>query len=188
MTWNILVSAPYMQAALEEYRPVLEDAGAKIIVPQVNERLSEAELLQWIGDIDGVICGDDAFTEQVMRAAPKLKAISKWGTGIDSINQEAASRPGIAVLNTPDAFTQPVADSVLGYMFCFSRQLPWMDRDIRAGLWNKRSGFALRESTLGVIGVGNVGRAVVRRATAFGMRVLANDPVAPPKDSLPRRA
>ena len=184
MTWNILVSAPYMQAVLEEYGPILEEAGAQIIVPPVNERLSESELLQWIGDIDGVICGDDAFTEQVMRAAPRLKAISKWGTGIDSIDQDAAARLGIAVLNTPDAFTQPVADTVLGYMLCFARQLPWMNQDIRAGLWDKRPGFALREATLGVIGVGNVGRAVVRRATAFGMRVLASDPVTPPEGYL----
>ena len=62
------------------------------MVPQVNERLSEEELLGHISDIDGVICGDDAFTEKVMLAAPRLKVISKWGTGIDSIDQDAAKR------------------------------------------------------------------------------------------------
>ena len=177
MTWKVLVSAPYMQPVFDQYRSMLESLGDSVeaVLPPVNERLSEGELLAWIGDIDGAICGDDAFTERVMLAAPKLKVISKWGTGIDSIDREAARRLGIAVCNTPDAFTFPVADSVLGYMLCFARQIPWMDRDIRLGRWEKASGFALREATLGIIGVGNVGRAVAHRAAAFGMKLLGND-------------
>ena len=146
-----------------------------LLVPPVNERFSEDELLECISDIDGVISGDDAFTERVMQAAPKLKVISKWGTGIDSIDQEAARRLGIAVRNTPDAFTDAVADSVLGYVLCFARQIPWMDRDIRSGVWDKRAAVSLHERTLGIIGIGHVGRAVIKRAIAFGMAVLAND-------------
>lgn len=177
MTWNILVSAPYMQPVFDEYRSMLDELEEPVeaIFPPVNERLSEEELLGLVGDIDGVICGDDAFTERVMREAPRLKVISKWGTGIDSIDQEAAGRLGIAVCNTEDAFTHPVADSVLGYMLCFARQLPWMDRDIRSNRWEKKQGFALREATLGIIGLGNVGRAVAQRAAAFGMRILGHD-------------
>ena len=180
MTWKILVSAPYMQPVIREFEPLLRQNGAEVVLPPVRERLSEEELLEWITDVDGVICGDDAFSERVMRAAPRLKVISKWGTGVDSIDKAAAQRLGIAVCNTPDAFSQPVADTVLGYMLCFARQLPWMDRDLRAGRWQKRPGFSLREATLGVIGVGNVGRAVVRRAMAFGTRVLGNDVVPIP--------
>ena len=125
---------------------------------------------------------DDAFTYRVMRAAPKLRVISKWGTGIDSIDQEAAAELGVAVCNTKDAFTEAVADSVLGYMLCFARQIPWMDRDIRSGRWIKLAGFTLGEATLGVIGIGNIGRAVVRRAVGFGMRVLGNDIRSAPDD------
>lgn len=180
MTWRVLVSAPYMQPALDDYRHVFAENDIELIVPPVRERLSEEELLQWIGDIDGVISGDDQFTERVLRAAPQLKVISKWGTGIDSIDQEAAHRLGIAVRNTPNAFSEPVADTVLGYILCFARQLPWMDRDMRAGIWRKRPGVSLRECTLGVIGVGNVGKAVIRRAIAFGMRTLGNDIVEIP--------
>lgn len=177
MSWKILVSAPYMQPVIEEYRALLEAANTsvEIILPPVQERMSEEDLLEWIGDIDGVISGDDAFTERVMRAAPKLKVISKWGTGIDSIDREAARRMGIAVRNTQDAFTHPVADSVLGYMLCFARQLPWLDKDVKSGSWEKKPGFALREAVLGIIGVGNVGKAVIQRATAFGMSVLGHD-------------
>lgn len=175
MTWKILVSAPYMQPVIEEFVPFLRENGAEVVLPPVRERLSEEELLQWVSDIDGVMCGDDAFSELVMRAAPRLKVISKWGTGIDSIDKEAAQRLGIAVCNTPDAFTQPVADTILGYMLCFARGIPWMDRDVRANRWQKIPGFSLGEATLGVIGVGNVGKAVVRRAKAFRMGILGND-------------
>ena len=182
MKWRVLVSAPYMLPVLDHYRAVFEENSIETVTPSVRECLSEEELMGLVPDVDGVICGDDRFTDRVLRAAPRLKVISKWGTGVDSIDRESARRLGIMVSNTLDAFSQPVADTVLGYMLCFARQLPWMDRDVRAGRWEKRSGFALREATLGVIGVGNVGRAVVRRAIAFGMRVLGND-IAPIPDS-----
>ena len=181
MTWKLLVSAPYMQPVIEDYRSIFEENDIETVVPPVRERLTEAELLEWIGDIDGIISGDDQFTERVLRSAPKLKVISKWGTGIDSIDQDAARRFGIAVRNTPNAFTNPVADTVLGYILCFARQLPWMDRDIREGRWEKWTCPALCERTLGVIGAGNVGKAIIRRAVAFGMQVLGNDIVEIPR-------
>ena len=180
MKWRVLVSAPYLLPDLEEFRPFLEAAGVEIIRARVRERLSEEELLPLIGTLDGVICGDDQFSERVLRAAPRLKVISKWGTGIDSINVRAAEELGIQVCNTPGAFTDPVADTVLGYVLCFARRLPRMDRDIRNGLWTKPDAVSLKECTLGVIGVGHIGKAVVRRARAFGMRVLGADPVPVP--------
>ncbi len=90
---------------------------------------------------DGVICGDDRFNAKVLTACtPRLKVISKWGTGIDSIDREAASRLGIQVRNTPNAFTLPVADTVLGYILAFARNIPWMDAMIRQGEWMKIPG------------------------------------------------
>ena len=111
----------------------------------------------------------------MLRAAPQLKVISKWGTGIDSIDQDACKRLGIAVCNTPNAFSEPVADTVMGYILCFARNLLGLDRKMKEGVWQKTTSRALRECVLGVIGVGNVGKAVVRRAVAFGMHVLGND-------------
>ncbi len=175
MTYRVLVSAPYMLTVIEEYRQRLVQADVEIIIAPVKERLSEAELLPLVGDIEGVICGDDEYTERVLKAAPRLRVISKWGTGIDSIDRDAAARLGIRVCNTPGAFTHPVADTVMGYVLIFARKLPWMDSDIRSGIWEKRPLLSLRETTLGVVGVGNVGSAVVHRAVAFGMRVLGND-------------
>ena len=172
----ILLSAPYMLTDPDRFRGILEELGFQVIIPDVEERLEEEQLLQYAGKFQGAICGDDRYTEHVLEAcAPELKVISKWGTGIDSIDQAACDRLGIQIGNTPNAFTLPVADSVLGYMLAFARQQPWLDREMKAGIWNKIPGHSLSECTLGVIGVGNVGKAVLRRADAFGMTLLGND-------------
>jgi len=178
MRWRVLISAPKFLAEVEEFRSRLEAAGIEIVIVPVRERLSESELLEVVETIDGAICGDDQFTEKVMRAAPRLKVISKWGTGIDSIDTRAAAQLGIRVCNTPNAFTDAVADTALGYILNFARGLLSMDRDVRRGLWTKPDLISLGECTLGVIGVGNIGKAVVRRARAFGTRVIGTDPVA----------
>ncbi len=180
MKWRVLITAPYMLASFGEFRARLSAEGLEVLTAEVRERLSEEELLPLVGEVDGVICGDDRFTERVLRAAPRLKVISKWGTGVDSIDTAAAARLGVRVCNTPDAFTDCVADTALGYVLCFARRLTQMDADVRRGLWVKPEAVSLRECTLGVIGVGNIGRAVVRRARAFGMRVLGHDPATPP--------
>lgn len=173
---TVLVSAPYMIAPLGRFRPAMERLGLSLIVADVNERLEEADLLQYAGQFDGTICGDDLYTARVLEAClPRLKVISKWGTGVDSIDSQACERLGIKLYRTPNAFTTPVADSVLGYLLAFARRQPWMDRAMKSGRWEKDPGHALSERILGVIGVGNIGKAVTRRARAFGMRVLGND-------------
>ena len=177
---KVLVSAPYAMPVIDRFRRKLEAAGCEVVVAKVRERLEEADLLALIGDVSGLICGDDRVTERVLAAAPKLKVISKWGTGIDSIDREACARRGVLVCNTPNAFTEPVADTVLAWMLWFARKPAEQDREIKAGRWEKPQLFTLGEKTLGIIGVGNIGRAVARRAKAFGMTLLGCDPVRPP--------
>ena len=184
MTWKVLVSAPYMLPVIDRFREQLKAEDVELIPAAVKERLSEAELMEVIGDVDGIICGDDRITEDVLNAASRLKVISKWGTGIDSIDAEAAAERGIPVYRTRNAFSEPVADTVMGYILTFARRLPWMDRDIRNDLWRKPPLVALNECVLGVVGVGDCGKAVVRRATSFGMRVLGNDIAEMPAEFL----
>ena len=173
---DVLISAPYMLPFMPRFTPILEQLGMRVIIPEVHERLSEEELLAYAGQFDGTICGDDRYTRRVIQACqPRLKVISKWGTGIDSIDQEAAAEFGVAVRNTPNAFTVPVAESVLGYMLSFARRFGAMDSAMKSGEWEKIPGYTLSEKTLGVVGVGNVGKAVLRRARAFGMKLLGND-------------
>lgn len=176
MTYRILLSAPYMIPFVERFKPVFDHYGLEVVVPEVHERMEEEQILEYAGEFDGTICGDDRYTRRVIEAClPRLKVISKWGTGIDSLDQTAAAEHGVMIGNTPNAFTLPVADTVMGYVLAFARKQPWMDRQIRAGEWVKIPGRSLSECTLGVIGIGNIGSAVVRRARAFGMRMLCND-------------
>jgi D-3-phosphoglycerate dehydrogenase len=173
---TILFSAPYMLPLLERFRPIFEHHGLELITPEVHERLEEADLLKYAGQFDGAICGDDRYTSLVLEnCAPRLKVISKWGTGIDSIDAAACARLGIKLCRTVNAFTLPVADTIMGYLLAFARRQPWMDKAVKAGTWEKIPGRALSECSLGIIGLGNIGKALTRRARAFGMTIYGND-------------
>ena len=172
----ILFSAPYMLLSLDRFRPLLEHYGLDLITPEVHERLDEADLLKYAGQFDGTICGDDHYTSRVLElCAPRLQVISKWGTGVDSIDSAACARLGIKLCRTVNAFTLPVVDTVMGYLLAFARRQPWMDKAVKVGTWEKLPGRALHECTLGIIGVGTIGKTLARRARAFGMTVLGND-------------
>jgi D-3-phosphoglycerate dehydrogenase len=181
--YRVLLSAPYLLPVIDTFRPILGSLGVDLLPAPVEERLSEEELMKYAGQVDGVVCGDDQFSGRVLEAfAPRLKVISKWGTGIDSIDQSAAERLGIRVCNTPGAFAHPVADTVMAYILLFARRTPWMDREMKAGRWEKIPGKTLRECTLGVVGVGHCGREILRRAKAFGMHLLGADIIRIPDE------
>src|SRR5215216_43635 len=176
MTLSILFTAPYMITFVDRFKPVFEKYKLELIIPNVHERMEEIDLLFYAGKFDGTICGDDRYTERVIQVCvPRLKIISKWGTGIDSIDADACSRHGVRLCRTPNAFTIPVADSILGYILAFSRHQPWMDKEMKRGKWEKIPGKSLSEGSLGIIGLGNIGKAVTRRARAFGMKVYGTD-------------
>ena len=176
MKYTVLLTAPYMIPFVDRFRPIFDQHNIDLIVPEVHERMEETDLLHYAGQFDGAICGDDRYTLRVIEACvPRLKVISKWGTGVDSISADACSRYGVKLCRTLNAFTLPVADSVLGYILAFARREPWMDKEMKRGKWEKIPGKALSECTLGVIGIGNIGKAVTRRARAFGMKVYGTD-------------
>ena len=176
MKYTVLFTAPYMIPFVDRFKPVFDQYNIDLIIPDVHERMEESDLLEYAGQFDGAICGDDRYSVRIIEAcAPRLKVISKWGTGIDSIDAEACARYGIKLCRTPNAFTLPVADSVMGYILAFARRLPWMDSEMKNRKWEKLPGKSLSECTLGVIGLGNVGKAVIRRVCPFGMKVYGTD-------------
>jgi D-3-phosphoglycerate dehydrogenase len=175
MSLRVLVTAPRALPALDRYRRELAAGGCTVHACAPIERFEEHELLPLVGDVDGIICGDDRISARVLAAAPRLKVIAKWGTGIDSIDRQAAADRGVTVCNTPAAFSDPVADSVLGYVLLFARQLDRMTCDMRNGGWSHRPLRALSECTIGIVGCGHIGTAVAERAAAFHMRMLAYD-------------
>jgi len=173
---TVLVTAPYLRRYSERAQKIFDYYRLTAVYDFANEHLLEPDLIKYNGQYDATVCGDDEFTEAILLSnVPRLKIISKWGTGINSIDTVAAKRLGVIVGNTPNAFTLPVADTVMAYMLAFARQIVWVDREIRAGRWEKLPVHSLSECTLGVVGIGNIGSAVIRRARAFGMRILGTD-------------
>lgn len=164
-----------MVQEIDRFRQWFIDNDIEMDVANVRERLEEEELLKVIEKYDGVICGDDRFTEAVYQKAKKLKVVSKWGTGIDSIHKEIAEKYGVKVCNTPDAFSHPVSDTVVAFMLAFARNVIASDRILKQGGWDKIKGKTLGEQTLGIIGCGNIGTRLARKAEAFGMKILVYD-------------
>ena len=176
---RVLVSCVQMQRELPKFEGEFAARGIELVVPEVRQQLSEAELLRIMPDIDGVIVGDDKFTSAVLEAAPRLQILSKWGIGLDSIDQEAAARLGITVTNTPGVFADDVANVATCYILMLARGLHRVDAAVRAGTWLKVEGESLRGKVLGLVGLGSIGRATAERGRALGMAVVGSDPAEP---------
>lgn len=179
MTAQVLITCPQLQQTIDRYRDRFAREDIHVDLPDLVQQLSERELLEIIHKYDGVIAGDDAFTRAVLSKAQRLRILAKWGVGTDSIDLQAARELGIPVANTPGAFDDEVADATIGYVLLLARQLHRIDRSVRDGGWLKIRGVTLRGKTMGVIGVGGIGRAVAQRARALGMHLVGHD-VAPP--------
>jgi D-3-phosphoglycerate dehydrogenase len=172
MTERILISNIQLQRSLELHRGPLDARGFELLVPPVSQQLTEPELLDLIPGVDGMIAGDDHVTRAVLERGDRLRIVSKWGVGTDAIDLIAAAELGIRVTNTPGMFGDEVADVAIGYLIMLARQLHRIDTAVRAGEWAKPPGTSLSSRTIGVIGLGHIGRAVARRALAMNMRVL----------------
>lgn len=180
--FHVLVSTPLIHDSINEFDDLLEAHGITYDIPEIDQHLDEEDLLPIIDQYDGVIAGDDEFTREVLEEAGKLNVVSKWGVGTDSIDKEAAADLGITVYNTPGAFTDEVADVVFGYAVMLTRQLHHIDRAVREGEWICPRGTSLADKTFGVIGVGDIGSTVARRAAGFDMDVLGHDVEPIPKE------
>jgi D-3-phosphoglycerate dehydrogenase / 2-oxoglutarate reductase len=171
---RVLVTNLIMQRDAHEFADALRAAGIALEMYPVKQFLSEEELLPILGQYDGMIAGDDRLTARVLESGlPRMRVISKWGVGLDSIDLEAARRLGIRVYNSPGAFGEAVAEVALGYILMLGRHLGAIDRQVRKGGWPKLEGEGLMGKVLGLVGYGAIGRGIARRAVPFGMRILA---------------
>lgn len=175
MKQTVLISAPYMHREKQKIEKMLKEHSFTVDWVPVEERLEEEDLLPIIGKYHGILCGDDRITPNVIDAAKNLKVIVKWGTGIDSIDKEYAEKKGIKLFRTPDAFTDPVSDSAVGLMLSYVRGFFENDAVVKSGDWDKPQGYTLSEKTIGIIGFGNIGRAVAKKLIPFGPKVYVND-------------
>ena len=161
---------------------ILADAGHTVH----QQSLKPDELIARIGEYDCIIVRSATkVTRDVIEAGKRLKVIARGGVGVDNIDVRQAEAKGIRVLNTPLASAVSVAELTIGHMLAVSRFLHVSTAEMRAGKWPKKeygAGTELYRKTLGIIGLGNIGKEVARRALGFGMTVLAYDPPFAPMD------
>ncbi|MBY0524584.1 MAG: C-terminal binding protein [Gemmataceae bacterium] len=171
----VIVTDPFTDGALE--KKVLDAVADVRVLPTTNE-----EDLAGHADADVLLITDMKLTERMLARLPRCRGIVRCGVGIDTIDLEAAGRRGIVVCNVPDYGTEEVADHALLLLLAVARRLVPLDRAVRAGTWDATMAFGtprLRGRTLGVIGCGRIGTALVRRAGVLGMRVVIYDPYQP---------
>ena len=161
----------------------LEAAGYEIILNPHKRRLTEAEAAELLTpDITGMIAGVEPLTRKVIEGAAGLKVISRCGTGLDSVDLEAATARGIEVCNTPDAPAKAVAELAVGLIFSLMRMIPLQDRAIRNGEWERPMGRLLSEQILGLVGFGRIGKRVASHLKSLGCEIIFYDPQAQKSD------
>ncbi len=179
MTTRILLSTTSYQDTPGPHHALLESQGFEI----VRERgpLPEKAMLELAGEFDAFLCGDDAVTRAVIdRFHPRLKVISKYGIGLDKIDVAYATEQKLPVLNTPGVNHTTVAEHTFGLLLGITKKIIENAIEVSAGKWvagwKKPVGHEILGSTMGIIGLGRIGKEVATRAKAFGMSVIAYDP------------
>jgi D-3-phosphoglycerate dehydrogenase len=171
---KILLTTTSFQDTPGAHHDLLAQTGWEIIT--ARGPLNEADTLALVGEVDGYICGDDAITRKVLeKARPKLKVLSKYGIGVDKIDVKSATEFGIPVLFTPGVNHTTVAEHNFLLLLALEKNFLFHTDSTRSGGWKRKTGHELLEKTIGIIGMGRIGREVAIRAKAFGMKVLGFD-------------
>jgi len=174
MAFRVLVSTTSFLDTPGPHRERLRDIGYQVV--PARGPLTESQLLDILKDneqFDAFLCGEDEFSDKVLRAiAPRAKVISKYGVGLDKINLQTATELGIKVRNTPRVNHSTVAELTFGLLIAATRKVAFHNAAVHACRWERHTGVELAGKTLGVVGLGRVGKEVVKRALAFEMRVL----------------
>jgi D-3-phosphoglycerate dehydrogenase len=144
---------------------------------EVVRRPAGMDLVAALQGASGVIAGSEPYSEAAFAACPGLKVLARWGVGYDAVDVAAATRHGVVVTTVPGTLEEAVADFTFGLMLALARRIPEADALMRRGGWSRLMGWDVHGRTLGIVGIGRIGAAVARRAHAFGMQVLAYDPM-----------
>ncbi|MDO9471002.1 MAG: phosphoglycerate dehydrogenase [Nitrosomonas sp.] len=157
----------------------LLQSGMQVITNPHRRKLTEDEIIELLQEgATGLIAGIEPLTERVFQSASNLKVISRCGAGLDSVDLAAAKKHGITVFNTPEAPAQAVAELTMGLILTLLRQIRQIDQSVRNGEWPRTQGRLLAAQTVGIIGMGHIGRRVARLCQAFEATVIAHDPYA----------
>lgn len=156
-------------------REFMESLGWEVVGNRYHHILNEEEMMGEVPGVDAIILGSDTVSKRVLDKADSLKIISRYGVGIDNIDLEECKKRGITVTVTKNCNTEAVADYAVGLMLATARHICNVDQSLKAGTWNKETGINLCHKTVGVIGLGSIGRQVVKRVKGFDCKVLGYD-------------
>jgi phosphoglycerate dehydrogenase-like enzyme len=176
--WRVLIGSRSFGQSFPEHLRALEDAGCKVVPNAHGRAYTAAELLETLPSMDAIVTGTDAVTAEVIAASPRLKTIAKHGVGLDTVDVQAARAAGVTVTTTPGTMHHSVADLALALLLALARDVVPLHASVTAGAWAPSTGIELHDRTLGLVGLGRIGREVALRALAFGMTVRACDPYA----------
>ena len=178
---KILVTPTSLQPGKNEAMlDMLRQFSTDLVFNPTGRPLEAAELKSLLADCDGYIAGLDQVTEEALSDCPKLKVISRYGAGYDRVDLAAAGAKGIKVTNTPGVNAEAVGELTFGLILAAARKIPYLDRSTREGGWERSTGMELFGKTIGILGLGAIGKVVARCAQGFGMKVMAYDPFINP--------
>lgn len=175
---KVLISCPPMINQRQSFEEIFQSLGIEPTWAQIVQQYSEDELIQILPEFDGWIVGDDPCTREVLNAGTKgkLKAIVKWGIGVDNVDFKACADLNIPVENTPHMFGDEVADLAMSYITNLSRKILDVHNGVRNHQWLKPIGSSLKDKNIGIVGLGNIGINIVKRVQVAGMNVFGYDP------------
>jgi D-3-phosphoglycerate dehydrogenase len=173
---TVLVSPTSFTQGDPKVLQMLESSVGSVIYNTTGKRLSALQLTEMLKGVDGYIAGVDEVTADVIAFADRLKVISRYGVGVDSIDLEAAKQHGVIVTNTPGANSVSVAELALGLALDLARGITTAVSETHRGGWPQSSGVSLKGKTFGIVGLGAVGRELVLRLKGFDLRIVAYDP------------
>jgi D-3-phosphoglycerate dehydrogenase len=178
MTKQKILIGPSSFGALDDApMKLLEDAGFEVVTNPHKRRYTKEEVIQLLEGVDGLIAGLEPLDRDVLSsAAGRLKVVSRCGSGMSNVDQEAAKELGIKVFNTPNGPTEAVAEMVLGCLLALMRRVPIMNASLHQGDWNKQIGNQLQGKTVAVVGFGRIGQRVAELLVPFGVKLLVVDP------------
>ncbi len=153
----------------------LERQVGEVVYNKTGRPLTSAEVREMVKDCDGFIAGLDTIDRSALELATKLKVITRYGVGVDNVDQSAAKEKGIIVTNTPGANSVSVAELAIALILSLARNIPEAAAATRKGEWPRQNGITLEGKCIGLIGFGAIGKAVGKRLRAFDMRVIAYD-------------
>lgn len=173
---KVLITPRSFSKSGAEAVKLLKEKGYEVVENRTGKTYTRETMIELCKDADGVIVGTDRMDEEVLRGAPRLKAISKYGAGVDNIDLKAAESLGIKVRRAAGANSTSVAELAVGMFFAIARNIASSAAAVKNGRWEKISGTGITGKSLGIIGLGCIGREVARMAYGLGMNIYGYDP------------